>query len=126
MSRLETVLFVAREPLGSRKLADLATIIEVGKMMAYNVAWWQEQGDLPADKASAIKIYSTEMGEKVAFTGCDILGPHSQLVYGSKWAPLAGRFALAYQHCLTIKIAGGTSEIQRTLIATRGLGLPRD
>jgi len=108
-----------------RKLADLATTIEVGRMMAYNVAWLQEQGDLPADKASAIKVYSTEMGEKVAFVGCDIMGLYSQLQYGSKWAQLSGRFAVAYQHCLTLKIAGGTSEIQRTLIATRGLGLPR-
>lgn len=113
------------DPIIRQKLADLAVAVEVGKMLSYQVAWLQTQGAIPADKASMAKIYGTELGVKVAHTGCQIIGLASQLAYGSKWAPLMGRFAHAYLNNPQYKIGGGTSEIQRTLIATRGLGLPR-
>lgn len=116
---------LSEDTLVRQKLAQLATEIEVGRMLSYQVAWLQEKGTLPADKASAVKVYASELVERVAYVGCQILGFYSQIICGSKWAPLMGRFASAYQHCLTLKIAGGTSEIQRNLIATRGLGYPR-
>jgi len=116
---------LSEDPIIRQKLAQLATEIEVGRMLSYHVACLQEKGTLPADKASVAKIYASELIEKMARTGCQILGSFSQILPGSKWAPLMGRFASAYQHCLTLKIAGGTSEIQRNIIATRGLGLPR-
>ncbi|MFO8011634.1 MAG: acyl-CoA dehydrogenase family protein, partial [Dehalococcoidia bacterium] len=113
------------DPKIRQRLADLAVAVEVGRMMAYNVAWLQTQGDLPADKASSVKVFATELADRIAFTGCDIMGPYCQLEYGSKWVKLRGGIADAYQHSLMHKIAGGASEIQRTLIATRGLGMPR-
>ena len=116
---------LSEDTLVRQKLAQLATEIEVGRMLSYQEAWLQEKGTLPADKASAVKVYASELVERVAYVGCQILGFYSQIICGSKWAPLMGRFASVYQHCLTLKIAGGTSEIQRNLIATRGLGYPR-
>ena len=40
-------------------------------------------------------------------------------------APLGGELARGYLSSVSATIAAGTSEIQRNLIATRGLGLPR-
>jgi hypothetical protein len=41
------------------------------------------------------------------------------------YAPLAASFTQLYVHTIPRSIMGGSSEIQRGVIATRGLGLPR-
>jgi alkylation response protein AidB-like acyl-CoA dehydrogenase len=55
-----------------------------------------------------------------------LLGLAGQLAPGSPWAPLRGRIEALYLNAASLTIAAGTSEINRGIIATRGLGLPRD
>ncbi len=112
-------------PFVRHRIAQLAIEAEVGRAMAYRVAWVQSKGGIPAREASAAKVYSSELGQRIAYTGCQIMGLYGQ-VKSSKWAPLRGRFERAYQACVGMNIAAGTSEIQRNIIATRGLELPRE
>ena len=70
------------------------------------------------------KLFGTELSQRVARTGMEILGLAGQLTEGSRWAPLRGRIQGLYLRSVASTIAAGTSEIQRNIIATRGLGLP--
>ncbi|MDY6854149.1 MAG: acyl-CoA dehydrogenase family protein [Thermodesulfobacteriota bacterium] len=108
------------------KLAELAAATDVGRAMAYNIAWMQEKGGLfmAASAASAAKVFGSELAQRLVYVGAEILGQYSQ-VKESKWAPLNGKFETNYQNCMGLNIAGGTSEIQRNLVAWIGLGLPR-
>ncbi|HEX5480208.1 MAG TPA: acyl-CoA dehydrogenase family protein, partial [Dehalococcoidia bacterium] len=67
----------------------------------------------------------SELAQRIARTAVKVAGLYGQLVEGSAHAPLGGRFDAWYRIAVGSTIAGGTSEIQRSVIAQRGLGLPR-
>ena len=69
-------------------------------------------------------MLADETGQKLARVGMDLLGPWAPLRAGSPEAKLDGEIAHAYLTSLGHTIAGGTAEILRTTVATRGLGLP--
>ncbi len=83
------------------------------------------RGIVPNHEASTNKLYSSELGQRIAHTGVRLLGLYGQLGRHSKWAPLGGRLEHRYLTTLVDTIGGGTSEIQRNVMAIRGLGLPR-
>ncbi|HXG41173.1 MAG TPA: acyl-CoA dehydrogenase family protein, partial [Dehalococcoidia bacterium] len=108
------------------ELADRWVEAEVALLLSYRVVTMQNRGLIPNYEASATKLYSSELSQRIANTGMKVLGLYGQLAPRSKWAPLRGRIEAAYLTSVASTIAGGTSEIQRNVIATRGLGLPRD
>jgi len=107
------------------RLAELKIEYEVGRMLSYRVAWLQSQGRVPNYEASVSKMYGSELAQRLALTGMQLLGPAGQLAPGSPWAPLRGRIEAQYLTAAALTVAAGTSEINRGIIATRGLGLPR-
>ena len=107
------------------KLAALHTECEVGRLIAYRTAWLQSRGEVPNYEASMGKVWMAVLGIKVANAGVNLMGAYGQLTPESKWAQLYGRVETAYLLSVSGPIAGGAAEIQRDIIATRGLGLPR-
>ncbi len=108
-----------------QRLAELWTRNEAGKTIAYNVAWMQSQGLVPNREASISKMMGSEIAQQIHELGVQMLGMYGILDKGSKWAYLDGRLAWLWMDSISLTIRGGTSEIQRNIIAGRGLGLPR-
>ncbi len=106
-------------------LADRYIDCEVARLIAYNVAFMQGEGLVPNKEASASKVFGSEAVQRVSQTCMEILGLRGVLGLDEKWAPLEGRVQESWMLNISGTIAAGTSEIQRNVIASRGLGLPR-
>ena len=114
---------------GSTIRADLAERYietEVMYQFSFRVISMHNAGQLPNYEASMSKLFNSELNQRLARTGSQAFG-----LYGNLWEErMAGEhvpvsFADDYVRAVPATIRGGTSEIQRNIIATRGLGLPR-
>ncbi len=115
------------DPLVRNKIASIAIEIEVIYSFYWRTAWAMDQGKFSETEASVFKLFGTELSVKIACTAMEILGLYGQLERGSKWAPLLDGWAsIGYLDAISGPIGAGTSEVQRDIIAIRGLGLPRD
>ncbi len=108
------------------ELSDRYVETQVAQTMSYRVVSMQARGVVPNIEASVNKLYSSELEQRIAATGVKLLGLYGQLNEAAKWAPLKGKVARMYLRATAITIGGGTSEIQRNIMAQRGLGLPRN
>jgi alkylation response protein AidB-like acyl-CoA dehydrogenase len=113
------------QPRIQNLLAQRSIECEVARLMAYNVAYMQQQGIVPTKEASVSKVFGSETLQKVTNSCLEIIGPRATLKKDDPWAPLLGRIQENWMISFSHKIAAGTSEVQRNIIAGRGLGLPR-
>ena len=113
-------------PTVRNKLAEMAVNVEVSYMLSYQIAWLQSKGEVPNKEASMGKMFGTEIEQRTFQTAMQILGLYGQMIPGSKGAPLHGFIENNYLKSIADTIQSGTSEIQRRIVATRGLGLPRE
>ncbi len=106
-------------------IADLWIDVELAYLLSYRVVSMQARGLVPNYEASIIKTFNSDYVQRQSRIGLGILGLYGGLWGDGPWAKLQGRFAKSYVTTVGTAIAGGTSEIQRNIIAQRGLGLPR-
>ncbi len=116
---------IADNPVMRNRLANRAIEVDVSRLISYNIAWMQGEGLVPNKESSMGKVVGTELQQHLSETGMQMLGLHGQLEPGSKYAPMQGRIEHMHLTNVSETIQAGTSEIQRNIIATRGLGLPR-
>jgi len=107
------------------KLAEVAIKAEIAGLFGKYAYWQQSQGRDYTLMASLGKVFSSELTQQITDLGTQLLGMHGQLMRGSKGAWMDGIIAQSYLTSHQSRLLGGSSEIQRTTIATRGLGLPR-
>ena len=119
------VVRIASDPSLRHELAERYIETQASLMLSYRMVTMQARGLIPNYEASATKLYSMELNQRIANTGLRLMGLYGQLSRGSKWAPLKGRMEFQYIRSVANTIEGGTSEVQRNIVATRGLGLPR-
>ena len=116
---------LGKKPLVRQKLAGIAIEVEIAQLLAYRVIWLLSQEIVPNYEAAMLKVFATELRQRIDKIGLQITGLYGQLQSGSKWAPVGGKLEHCYRDDLLVTIVGGTSEIMRNIIATRGLKMPR-
>jgi len=114
-----------KEPLIRNMLANLVIEFQAGRLLCYRVAMLLDAGESASCESSVAKVFGSEVSQRVADVATRVLALHGQLMPGSPGAHLQGRAARNFLYSLSFTLGGGTSEIQRSIIATRGLGLPR-
>ncbi|MCP4647853.1 MAG: acyl-CoA dehydrogenase, partial [bacterium] len=107
------------------RLANSATKVEIARLLSYRVAWMQEQGLIPEAEAGMSKVYVTDAMLELANIGLQMQGPYVNIKGSSKWSKLNGAIWHSYICSMGPKIAAGTNEVQRNVMAQRGLGMPR-
>ncbi len=108
-----------------RRLARVAIETEVAMLLQRRCVWMLEQGDIPVAEGSMSKLFSTEALQRASQDIVELVGPDGLRSYLDPTAPERGRFEHSLRFSLGTTIYAGTSEIQRNIIAQRGLGLPR-
>jgi alkylation response protein AidB-like acyl-CoA dehydrogenase len=106
-------------------LANLVVENNVGKYLGYRIGDMQAKGLHPSYEASVIKVFQSELSQRMYRFGVNQLGLAGQLVPEERTAPLGGEMPEGYLTSVPASIYSGSNEIQRNIIATRGLGLPR-
>ena len=107
------------------EFAERAIEADICKLFSYRIISMQKRGQVPNYEASVNKMFRSEVSQRLAQTSMKAIGMYGNAFRGSKYAALRGRISHMYLSSVSATIAAGTSEIQRNIIATRGLGLPR-
>jgi alkylation response protein AidB-like acyl-CoA dehydrogenase len=116
---------LADDPIVRDRMAVQASEIEVGRQLMMHCAELAADGITPPEYGAMSKVFSGELMERFGEAALDILGMRATLSEQMPGAIDNGRFEQNLRHSLMWVISIGTNEIQRNLIAQRGLGLPR-
>jgi alkylation response protein AidB-like acyl-CoA dehydrogenase len=85
-----------------------------------------ERGEQPGPEGSALKLYWSEMSQRLHATAMEVLGDEAVLWRGAVGLAGDGEWQRSWLYYLSASIFAGTNEIQRTIISERVLGLPRE
>jgi len=116
------------DPHVRSRIARLTTEGEVARVLGlvFVHAAGQVGAKPPTNQASQYKLFATQLSQRVANAMVDLAGPGAQLRVRTEDAPLRGRPEMSYRYSVIDTIGGGSSEIQKNIIARRKLGLPKN
>jgi alkylation response protein AidB-like acyl-CoA dehydrogenase len=115
----------AADPCLRQRLAHAFIEVELTKLHNWRTLTGLRRQGTPGPESSLVKLFWSEMSQRLHDTAMEILGPHAQLTHGDPRAAAKGRWQRSYLYYRAATIFAGTSEIQRNIIAQRVLGLPR-
>jgi alkylation response protein AidB-like acyl-CoA dehydrogenase len=107
-----------------RRLVQAEADVEVAGLMGYEASSLLSDGVIPTVEVSVEKVFSSELRQRIADLGIDLLGAEGLLVHRNPEAPAGGRFEKLYRFAPLMRFGGGTNEVLRDVIAQRGNGMP--
>jgi alkylation response protein AidB-like acyl-CoA dehydrogenase len=114
------------DPVVRQRLADLAIRVETMKLEAYRQLTDTLRGRSPGINASVNKLVTCELNHDLARAALEIMGTYRWLGKKDRRVRDGGTWPLDYMYALGLVIGGGTAQIQKNIIAERGLGMPRE
>ena len=115
------------DPNVRQKIAQIVTDTAVAKALSTRfVCAAKSGGKPPTIESSQYKLFTTSLSQRVCKDALDIQGHEGAIMEGQDDAPLRGRFEGAYRATVNETVGGGSSEIQKNIIARRHLGLPKN
>jgi alkylation response protein AidB-like acyl-CoA dehydrogenase len=114
------------DPGVRQRLAQAFIEVEMTKLHNWRTLTQLRRHGKPGPESSVVKLFWSEMSQRLHDTAMDVLGVHGQLWPGEPRAVARGRWLRSYLYYRAASIFAGTNEIQRNIIAQRVLGLPRN
>ena len=108
-----------------QKLAKAVVEIEIMRLNCLRSFSRWIRGIQLGPEESMMKLYWSHAAQDLFETALEVLGPKAALAAGDASAVAGGRFQLSFLHSKAFSIYSGSSEIQRTIIGERVLGLPK-
>jgi len=112
-------------PAVRTRLARHRARTEVARLLGRRSIWTHDQGGMPVVEGSMAKLFAAEHLYDLANDAIEMVGPAATIAHGQPGAILDGAFEHIYRHSPVEAIYGGTSEIQRGILASQHLHLPR-
>ena len=110
----------SKDPVVRQKLAQAYLELEVFRLTNLRALSGMANSSVPGPEGSILKLYWSEMNQRMQQIAMEALGPHAQLEDFDE-----GRWVYNYLRARGNTIEAGTSEIQRNIVAERVLGLPK-
>ena len=116
---------VLTDPQIRQKLAQAYIETELLKLNNYRALTHLLRGNPPGPEGSVPKLQWAESNQTLQQLAVDLQGPHGQLYQSEPTAADDAYWQYGFLRARANSIEGGTSEIQRNIIAERVLGLPK-
>ena len=116
---------VLDQPGVKTRLAEMIAEVEVLKLLNLDVVEKMAKGLPVWAEASTVKVWGSELNMRVNNGLLDIMGPYGQVQRLDRWAPAEGLVEEHFRDDLIFIFGGGANEVQRDIIATVGLGMPK-
>jgi len=113
------------DPVLRQKIAQHFIETEIMRFSGYRTLTQVIRSGQPGPEGSILKLFWSELDQRMKDTAIEVEGAYSHLAKGSPWAVEDGRWQHELLWARAATIYAGTSEVQRNIVAGRVLGLPR-
>jgi alkylation response protein AidB-like acyl-CoA dehydrogenase len=113
-------------PVWRQRIAARYIDVEIMRLHNYKMMTKLDRGEMPGPESSIVKLFWADLTRRLHDAALELLGPHGIASRDEGWSAPTARWQWGFLWARAGSIAGGTSEIQRNIIAQRLLGLPRE